>query len=224
MNTCILYELDSKDISESVLHEINNMSYLERSIQTLRKCDFEQIYINTYCKHSLQIAQESNLKILDFKPRNLSELMIESANNILSNNFLFIKPSFAFISQNTINKYLKEINLNFFDSGFSATNSKELPIWKNNQPLNFSIEYRNSFNREDVFVENEAFYLRKRDSILSGGNIYSGVIKPLEIPFEESINYTSNKIYNQSINNKSQKRTHSDPYKILNNKTTWLKK
>lgn len=222
MNTCILYELSDKGVSESILHETNNMSFLECSIETLRKCNFEHIYINTPCKYSMQVAKESGLKILEFKPRTLSELMLSVAEHIMSKHFLFINPTFPFVSKNTINKYLKEIGLNSFDSGFSATSSKELPMWKKEEPLNFSIEDRDSFTTEDIFIENEAFYLRTRDSILSGRNIYSGSIKPLKIPFEESINCTSNKIYNQSINNKSEKRNHTESYQILNNKTTWL--
>ena len=223
MNTCILYEFSNQDISESILYETNNMTYLEALIETLRKCNFKEIYINTQCKYSKQIAKELSLKILDFKPKNLSELMSLSADSILSKYFFFIKTTFPFISKKTINKYLKEIDLKLFDSGFSATSSKELPIWKNNEPLNFSINYRDTFNEEDIFVENGAFYLRTRDSIILEKSIYSGSIKPLEIPFEESINFTSNKIYNQVINNKSEKRNvDKDYYKILNNKTTWL--
>ena len=75
-----------------------------------------------------------------------------------------------------------------YDSVFSVYKEHWLPKWnEKNEPVNWTITSRP--RRQDVkelFVENGAFYITKRDCLLESKLRYSGVIGTVKMPFSKS--------------------------------------
>lgn len=222
MNTCFLISLiNDSGVSPSVTTFINDKSFLNICIDKIRKCNFTNTVLLTNCKHSQLIAAEQSTECTKITETSMDKIMYNSAIDYMYEYGFFMNSNFPLIENDSVMKYLKKIQLGEFDSGFSSNSHKELPLWKNGQPINFSLAERNSFSQQECSLENGAFYIRTRNSILSGKNLYSGVIKNLDITFQESINHQN---YLSDIKKiKKQPIIENDFQKILK-KTSWLKK
>jgi len=225
MKICFIYVIKDKEseISSSI-ESFQGESLLEICINKVRKCDFSKIVLLTNCNHAKLEARKYSIECIFEEQKKLSGWMSIAAKKYLFSYGFFINPDYPNLEQSTIMQYSHEASLKKFDSSFSCINSCDFPLWKNNQPYNFSINYREEPLLEPCVLENNIFYIRSRDSIIKDGNLYSGVIKPLVVSFEEMINSKFKNFFNFYKTTPIINKTSKDPYQYLNHKNTWLKK
>ena len=112
------------------------------------------------------------------------------AESIDTDIIVFIQPTSPMITSEHINRGIEEILSGKYDSVFSAFQEHWLPRWKfDGEARPFEWEVDNRPRRQDVeplWVENGAFYITSKKSLLETKLRYSGRIGIIEMPMSIS--------------------------------------
>ena len=190
----ILARGGSKEIPKKNIINLNNKPLLEYSITAALNAKVNEVWVSTDCIDIKKVAQKSGANVLD-RPIDLStdiskseDALLHFAQNVAFDILVFIQPTSPLISFHDINTGLEMILNNHYDSIFSAYKEHWLPRWnQQSQPINWNIHKRPMRQEvEDVYVENGAFYITKRQSLLDSKLRYSGKIGIVEMPFPRS--------------------------------------
>ena len=190
----ILARGGSKEIPKKNIINLNNKPLLEYSITTALNANINEVWVSTDCKYIKKVAQKSGANVLD-RPIELAtdiskseDSLLHFAQNVAFDILVFIQPTSPLLACNDINAGLEMISKNHYDSVFSAYKEHWLPRWnKKYKPINWNTAKRPMRQEaEDVYVENGAFYITKRQSLLESKLRYSGKIGIVEMPFSRS--------------------------------------
>ena len=190
----ILARGGSKEIPKKNIINLNNKPLLEYSITTALNANINEVWVSTDCKYIKKVAQKSGANVLD-RPIELAtdiskseDSLLHFAQNVAFDILVFIQPTSPLLAFNDINAGLEMISNNHYDSVFSAYKEHWLPRWsKKYKPINWDTAKRPMRQEaEDVYVENGAFYITKRQSLLESKLRYSGKIGIVEMPFSRS--------------------------------------
>jgi CMP-N,N'-diacetyllegionaminic acid synthase len=188
----ILARGGSKGIPRKNLINLQGFPLISYTIKESIKSNVNETWVSTEDNEIKTISKKYGANVID-RPFKFStdtsqseEALIHFAQNIESDFIVFIQPTSPLLDSKYINKGLDMMKK--YDSVFSAYKEHWQPRWtKNNKPYKWDISKRpRRQDKEELFVENGAFYINSRNSILKNKLRYSGNIGIVEMPLYES--------------------------------------
>ena len=143
-----------------------------------------------------EIARFYGAQVID-RPNDISgdcskseEALKHFADNVNFDILVFIQPTSPLLKASDINRGLqlfKNKRCNY-DSVFSAYKEHWIPKWSMNiKPINWNIDNRPMRqDKPELYIENGAFYITKRENLLKSKLRYSGKMGVVEIPLSRS--------------------------------------
>ena len=192
----ILARGGSKGIPKKNIIDINNKPLLAYSIKAATKANISEVWVSTDCKEIEAVAKNYGACVIT-RPANLSthgsqseDALLHFAKDKTFDIMVFIQPTSPLIQSNDINLGLKLLRnkSNNYDSVFSVYKEHWVPRWTaEGTPYMWNVDNRPM--RQDVpkmFVENGAFYITYKKTLLKSKLRYSGKIGMVEMPFSRS--------------------------------------
>ncbi len=188
----ILARGGSKGIPRKNLINIQGFPLISYTIKESIKSKVHETWVSTEDEEIKNISKEYGANIMD-RPSKFAtdtsqseESLVHFAQNIECDLIVFIQPTSPLLDSKYINKGLNMMNK--YDSVFSAYKEHWQPRWTiDNKPYEWDINKRP--RRQDVkstYVENGAFYINSRNSILKNKLRYYGNIGIVEMPLYKS--------------------------------------
>jgi N-acylneuraminate cytidylyltransferase len=191
----ILARGGSKGILNKNITPICGKPLISYAISASILSDVDETWVSTDSNEIAEISRRYNAKILK-RPSEYatdtasSELaLVHFCENITSDNVIFIQPTSPLLLSSDINDGIKLMERK--DSVFSGYLEHWIPRWKMKDGV-ASEHLWNTFKRprrqdkDKLIVENGAFYIAKRDFILSTKLRYGGNVGVVEMPFSRS--------------------------------------
>jgi N-acylneuraminate cytidylyltransferase len=189
----------SKGIPNKNIVDINGRPLLWYSIKSCLGTTCDEVWVSTDNKDIADKAIEFGALVLR-RPGEIStdisssELaLLHFAENIDFDIVVFVQNTSPLIISEDIQKGIDLVINGVCDSAFSVTEEHWVPRWtKDLKPIRW--DPKNRPRRQDknsVFIENGAFYVTSKDSLLQSKNRYSGILKTVEIPLTRSFQIDS---------------------------------
>jgi CMP-N-acetylneuraminic acid synthetase len=218
----ILARGGSKGVYKKNIYPILDKPLIAYTIEAAKDVFGENVYVSTDDDEIANISSLYGAKIIK-RPSSLSQddsksedAILHFASEINFDIITFIQPTSPLLKSKYILEGIECMNDSMIDSVFSVTKKHWLPEWdlialnkdgiKVGRPSNFTTDKRP--RRQDVdekYIENGAFYITRRNNLLSSGLRYSGNIAMIEMPESESFqvdSYEDIKIIKSLLNNK----------------------
>lgn len=187
IKTIILARGGSKGIPNKNIFPILSKPLISYSIEAAKQSIANDVWVSTDCHKIAEVAYSYGAKILQ-RPPELSQdnsqsddALLHFAEKINFDILVFIQPTSPLLLPQDINNGLNMMSI--YDSVFSAYKEHWIPRWNLNiTPDNW--DPKNRPMRQDMsekYVENGAFYIMKKEHILSGQR-YGNKIGVVEMP------------------------------------------
>tara|TARA_B100001094_G_C18152941_1_gene784728 strand:- start:176 stop:811 length:636 start_codon:yes stop_codon:yes gene_type:complete len=188
----ILARGGSKGIPNKNLQVINGTSLIQYSINAAKYSDVDEVWVSTDSTHIKSHSLSSGAKVID-RPANISRdnspsdfaLTHFASDGPDFDRLVFIQPTSPLLSPEYINKGLKLMDR--YDSVFSAYKEHWFPRWTLQvEPIGFDNKRRpRRQDKEEVYVENGAFYITTKKLLQQNKTRVSGAIGVVEMsPYE----------------------------------------
>ena len=188
----ILARGGSKNIPNKNIISVCNRPLIYYTIRAAIMSEVEETWISTDSDQIAEIAYEYGAKIL-IRPAEYAEdtssselALIHFCQNIEAENVVFVQPTSPLVSFKDINVGLKM--LNSYDSVFSGCKEHWVPRWEIISDI-YLKEYHwtkksrpRRQDKQELIIENGAFYASPSKLILKSGLRYSGNIGVVEMP------------------------------------------
>ena len=182
----------SKGIPGKNIIDIKGKPLIQYTINSSLKSKVNETWVSTDCDHISSISKTLGAKIIN-RPKELCDdiimpdaALIHFAKNIEFDILVFIQPTSPLLSREYINKGLDMLET--YDSVFSAYKEHWLPRWTlDNKPYKWDINKRpRRQDKQELYVENGAFYITTKKNLLSSNLRYSGNVGIVEMPLSKS--------------------------------------
>ena len=188
----ILARGGSKGIPNKNLQLLGGLPLIEYTINAAKYSNVDEVWVSTDSVYIKTICKSLGANVID-RPDNLAkdtspseEALLHFAENEEFDTLVFIQPTSPLLRPAHINSGIDMMKE--YDSVFSAYKEHWLPRWNLDvSPSNFNNNERpRRQDREDVYVENGAFYITTKENLLKSKLRYSGNIGAVELPLERS--------------------------------------
>lgn len=192
VKSLILARGGSKGIPKKNIVLLKGKPLIWYSIRAAQESSSSEVWVSSNDSEILKLAEEYGAKPIR-RPDSIAqdyskseESLLHFAENVEFDVLVFIQPTSPMILPSDIDEALSL--LPEFDSVFSAYREHWIPRWTlDGVPFNWETSLRPM--RQDMpelWVENGAFYVTKKSSLLESGLRYSGKIGVLEMPVRRS--------------------------------------
>ena len=184
----------SKGIIRKNLISLNKKPLLYYSISNSKKANVDEVWISTDDKEMKEVSLKYGAEVID-RPAEISkdtskceEALIHFAANVDFDILVFIQNTSPLVRPEDINEGIAKVKSGEYDSMFSAYLEHWTPRWTTDiKPIDWDPSTRpRRQEKEEVYVENGAFYITTREKLLSSGVRYSGKIGIVEMPLSRS--------------------------------------
>lgn len=188
----ILARGGSKGIPNKNLIKLGNHPLLYYSINVALNSNIDETWVSSDSDKILNISKNLGAKTLK-RPNKLSkdtssseEALLHFSENVDFNTLVFIQPTSPLLESKYINEGLDKLDM--YDSVFSVYKEHWLPRWDLGlKPINWGINNRpRRQDKEEVLVENGAFYITTKVNLQKSKLRYSGNIGIVEMPYSKS--------------------------------------
>jgi len=192
----ILARGGSKEIPSKNIINIKGKPLIYYTIKASQESNVQETWVSTDCAKIKKVAQKFNANVLD-RPKIISqdfskseEALIHFSEKIEFDVLVFIQPTSPLLKSKDINKGIRLILDEGYNSVFSVYKQHWIPRWTIDiKPINWKTDsrpMRQEVNEE--YVENGAFYITTKTSLLKSQLRYSGkkniVVMPLSRSFQ----------------------------------------
>ena len=192
----ILARGGSKEIPSKNIINVKGKPLIYYTIKASQESNVQETWVSTDCAKIKKVAQKFNANILD-RPKIISqdfskseEALIHFSEKIEFDVLVFIQPTSPLLKSKDINKGIRLILDEGYNSVFSVYKQHWIPRWTLDiKPINWKTDnrpMRQEVNEE--YVENGAFYITTKTSLLKSQLRYSGkkniVVMPLSRSFQ----------------------------------------
>tara|TARA_B100000424_G_scaffold141869_1_gene107808 strand:+ start:75 stop:713 length:639 start_codon:yes stop_codon:yes gene_type:complete len=192
----ILARGGSKEIPSKNIINVKGKPLIYYTIKASQESNVQETWVSTDCAKIKKVAQKFNANVLD-RPKIISqdfskseEALIHFSEKIEFDVLVFIQPTSPLLKSKDINKGIKLILDEGYNSVFSVYKQHWIPRWTLDiKPINWKTNnrpMRQEVNEE--YVENGAFYITTKTSLLKSQLRYSGkkniVVMPLSRSFQ----------------------------------------
>jgi CMP-N-acetylneuraminic acid synthetase len=190
----ILARGGSKGVPNKNIKDLCGKPLLSYSIEESMKSLSNETWVSSDSNKILEVSKKYGANTIK-RPDELSldnskseDALLHFANNVDFDYLVFIQPTSPFINYKKINEGIEMVTSGDYDSVFTAYKEHWIPRWDlNSNPVNWDINNRPM--RQDVeeqYVENGAFYITCKNSLLESKLRYSGNIGVVEMSEMES--------------------------------------
>ena len=192
----ILARGGSKEIPSKNIINVKGKPLIYYTIKASQESNVQETWVSTDCAKIKKVAQKFNANVLD-RPKIISqdfskseEALIHFSEKIEFDVLVFIQPTSPLLKSKDINKGIRLILDEGYNSVFSVYKQHWIPRWTLDiKPINWKTNnrpMRQEVNEE--YVENGAFYITTKISLLKSQLRYSGkkniVVMPLSRSFQ----------------------------------------
>ena len=192
----ILARGGSKEIPSKNIINVKGKPLIYYTIKASHESNVQETWVSTDCAKIKKVAQKFNANVLD-RPKIISqdfskseEALIHFSEKIEFDVLVFIQPTSPLLKSKDINKGIRLILDEGYNSVFSVYKQHWIPRWTLDiKPINWKTNnrpMRQEVNEE--YVENGAFYITTKTSLLKSQLRYSGkkniVVMPLSRSFQ----------------------------------------
>lgn len=192
----ILARGGSKEIPSKNIINIKGKPLIYYTIKASQESNVQETWVSTDCAKIKKVAQKFNANVLD-RPKIISqdfskseEALIHFSEKIEFDVLVFIQPTSPLLKSKDINKGIRLILDEGYNSVFSVYKQHWIPRWTLDiKPIDWKTDsrpMRQEVNEE--YVENGAFYITTKTSLLKSQLRYSGkkniVVMPLSRSFQ----------------------------------------
>jgi CMP-N,N'-diacetyllegionaminic acid synthase len=189
IKSLILARGGSKGIPKKNIMDINGKPLISYTINSCLKSQANNVWVSTDSHEIRDIAEIYGANTI-LRPEQISgdknkseEALLHFAENIDFDILVFVQPTSPLLLEQDIDDGLNIMKIHNYDSVFSAYKEHWIPRWNLNiTPDNW--DPKNRPMRQDMsekYVENGAFYIMKKEHILSGQR-YGNKIGVVEMP------------------------------------------
>lgn len=179
----------SKGIPRKNIIDLNGKPLIYYTIMASLNSNVDETWVSTDDDEIEKICRDLGCNVIQ-RPKELSDdksssesALLHFANNVDFDVLVFIQPTSPLLLSEDINKGLEM--LKGYDSIFSGHKQHWIPNWNLDiSPYDWNPEKRP--RRQDIeekYIENGAFYITKKDFLLTSKMRYSGRIGISEMPF-----------------------------------------
>ena len=188
----ILARGGSKGIPNKNIHLLGGLPLIEYTINAAKYSNVDEVWVSTDSVYIKTICKSLGANVVD-RPAELAtdtspseEALLHFAENQEFDTLVFIQPTSPLLKPSHKNSGIDMMKEH--DSVFSAYKEHWLPRWNLDvSPSNFNNNERpRRQDREDVYVENGAFYVTTKENLLTFRVRVSGKIGVYEMPFQDS--------------------------------------
>lgn len=188
----ILARGGSKGIPKKNIIDLHGMPLIHYTINASQNSKVHETWVSTDDDDIARIAKDANALVLK-RPSDLAtdvsqseDALIHFANNVDFDILVFIQPTSPLLDHMYINNGLDMMP--DYDSVFSAYKEHWLPRWQRNvMPYMWSTRQRpRRQDREELYVENGAFYITTKQQLMQSGLRYGGRTGIVEMPLQKS--------------------------------------
>jgi N-acylneuraminate cytidylyltransferase len=191
----ILARGGSKGIPSKNIVELNSKPLISYTIDASLQSNVDETWVSTDSSEIASVSSTYGASVID-RPSDIStdtsqseEALLHFTDNHDFDIMVFIQASSPLIKSEDIDKGLKMMDE--YDSIFTVHKEHWLPRWTLDvKPSGWGMDkWPNRPMRQEVserYVENGAFYITRRDSLLDSKLRYSGNIGALQLPLERS--------------------------------------
>ena len=182
----------SKGIPGKNIIDIKGKPLIQYTIDSSLKSKVNETWVSTDCDKISSISKTLGAKVIT-RPKELCNdiimpdpTLVHFANNVDFDILVFIQPTSPLLDSKYINKGLNMMNK--YDSVFSAYKEHWLPRWTiDNKPYKWDINKRpRRQDKQELYVENGAFYITTKKNLLKSNLRYNGNIGIIEMPLNKS--------------------------------------
>ena len=192
----ILARGGSKEIPSKNIINVKGKPLIYYTIKASQESNVQETWVSTDCAKIKKVVQKFNANVLD-RPKIISqdfskseEALIHFSEKIEFDVLVFIQPTSPLLKPEDINKGIRLILDEGYNSVFSVYKQHWIPRWTLDiKPINWKTDnrpMRQEVNEE--YVENGAFYITTKTSLLKSQLRYSGkkniVVMPLSRSFQ----------------------------------------
>ena len=192
----ILARGGSKEIPSKNIINVKGKPLIYYTIKASQESNVQETWVSTDCAKIKKVAQKFNANVLD-RPKIISqdfskseEALIHFSEKIEFDVLVFIQPTSPLLKSKDINKGIRLILDEGYNSVFSVYKQHWIPRWTLDiKPINWKTNNRPMRQEvNDEYVENGAFYITTKTSLLKSQLRYSGkkniVVMPLSRSFQ----------------------------------------
>lgn len=187
----ILARGGSKGIPGKNIKELKGRPLLDYSIQASLCSVAEETWVSTDSEEIKRVAVACGASVID-RPVEISqdhsqseEALLHFCEHVDFDVLVFLQPTSPLVDSSHVNSGI--YMMADYDSVFSVYREHWVPRWTVDEPIapvDWDIENRPMRQqKEERFVENGAFYITRRSSLLESRLRYSGKIGFVEMPF-----------------------------------------
>ena len=185
----------SKGIPFKNIVDLNGKPLISYTIEASLQSNVDETWVSTDSSEIASVSSTYGASVID-RPSDIStdtsqseEALLHFTDNHDFDIMVFIQASSPLIKSEDIDKGLKMMDE--YDSVFTVHKEHWLPRWTLDvKPSGWGMDkWPNRPMRQEVserYVENGAFYITRRDSLLDSKLRYSGNIGALQLPLERS--------------------------------------
>ena len=189
----ILARGGSKEVPKKNIRPLAGKPVLAYTIEAAKNSRVDEVWVSTDCPQVKEVAISYGALVIDRPPELAQDhspsedALFHFASNVNFNEMVFIQPTSPLLKGKYINEGLDLLVEN--DSCFSACREYWLPRWSLDcKPVNFIYGKRpRRQDRDELFVENGAFYITTKTRLLESRNRVSGRIAAVEMPIYDSL-------------------------------------
>ena len=190
----ILARGGSKGIPKKNIIPLNGKPLISYTIESSIKSNIEQTWVSTDCEEIKKASKTFGVNVID-RPSKISgdkskseEALLDFAKQIDFDVVVFIQPTSPLLNSTDIKEALEIMKNKKLDSIFSVYKEHWIPRWTlEEKPHNWDTNNRPM--RQDIpeqYVENGAFYITTKKSLLESKLRYSGNIGVYKMPMLRS--------------------------------------
>lgn len=184
----------SKGIHKKNIIDLNGHPLIYYTISASLKSGIEETWISTEDEQIKEVAIQCGAQVID-RPIELATddassegVILHFADNIDFDVLCFIQATSPLLNNKDLNQGISLMSSGKYDSVFSVTITSDILTWtKDMTPMNYDpLNRGRRQTREDWYIENGAFYMTTKESLLKSKCRISGKIGFVQLPYWRS--------------------------------------
>lgn len=185
----------SKGVPRKNIYPLNGKPLISYVLEAAKQSKIDECWVSTEDFEISKAAMSYGAQVIK-RPVELAQdtskcehALLQFAENVDFDLLVYIQTTSPMVKPEDINKGISLMQTGYYDSVFSVCKEHWVPRWTLDvKPIDWHTAHRPRRQTvEPKYVENGAFYITTKKSLLDSGLRYSGKIGVVEMPFSRSI-------------------------------------
>ena len=185
----------SKGVPRKNIYPLNGKPLISYVLEAAKKSKIDERWVSTEDFEISKVAMSYGAQVIK-RPAELAQdtskcehALLQFAENVDFDLLVYIQTTSPMVKPEDFNKGISLMQTGYYDSVFSVCKEHWVPRWTLDvKPIDWHTAHRPRRQTvEPKYVENGAFYITTKKSLLDSGLRYSGKIGVVEMPFSRSM-------------------------------------